>query len=300
MGGRLAGGGGLGGAGRGEPEEVVCGWVSEGVGRHACVGWQLCCGRRGGVVSKWSSAGVCRRGTMQGGYVCRIVRSSQKPSILYIYIGPRNMRRASMMDVTTRSPHHPCPAIPKPHKLTCSHPPHFTSSTGSVVPVAQTPQTADQTRQHSSSTMLLPTLIDLRRPAGKPLDPEDIFGSSLGGVFTDDLQNQHGDDPDTTIVYKNLRHGDVEFRAAEVDGEEQRRKMAHYLWNAGVLMAELVGGRPSPEAQSNAIDMFGIEGWRDGKWWVGSEEEGAWSVKGERVVELGAGALGRAREGTGP
>ena len=44
--------------------------------------------------------------------------------------------------------------------------------------------------------MLLPTLIDLRRPAGKALDPEDIFGSSLGGVFTDDLQNQHGDDPE--------------------------------------------------------------------------------------------------------
>lgn len=140
--------------------------------------------------------------------------------------------------------------------------------------------------------MLLPTLIDLRRPEGKPLDPEDIFGSSLGGVFTDDLQNQHGDDPDTTIVYKNLRLGDVEFRAAEVDGEEQRRKMAHYLWNAGVLMAELVGGRPSVEQQSNAIDVFGIEGWRDGNWWVDSEEEGVWSVKGERVVELGAGALG--------
>ena len=140
--------------------------------------------------------------------------------------------------------------------------------------------------------MLLPTLIDLRRPAGKALDPEDIFGSSLGGVFTDDLQNQHGDDPDTTIVYKSLRHGDVEFRAAEVDDEEQRRKMAHYLWNAGVLMAELVGGRPSAEQQSNAIDVFGIEGWRDGNWWVDSEEEGVWSVKGERVVELGAGALG--------
>lgn len=140
--------------------------------------------------------------------------------------------------------------------------------------------------------MLLPTLIDLRRPEGKPLDPEDIFGSSLGGVFTDDLQNQHGDDPDTTIVYKNLRFGDVEFRAAEVDCEEQRRKMAHYLWNAGVLMAELVGGRPSVEQQSNAIDVFGIEGWRDGNWWVDSEEEGVWSVKGERVVELGAGALG--------
>ena len=35
------------------------------------------------------------------------------------------MPRAPMMDVTTRSPHHPCPANPKPRKLTCSRPPHF-------------------------------------------------------------------------------------------------------------------------------------------------------------------------------
>ncbi|KAH6633705.1 putative methyltransferase-domain-containing protein [Boeremia exigua] len=111
--------------------------------------------------------------------------------------------------------------------------------------------------------MLLPTLIDLRRPAGRTLDPEDIFGSSLGGVFTDDLQNQHGDDPDTVIVYSNARHGALEFRTADIHGEEERRKMAHYLWNAGVLMAEL--------------------------WWVGREEERAWAVRGQRVIELGAG-----------
>lgn len=255
-------------------------------------GWVAAVLRKGGgeqVSECWS----LQTGTTRVGYVWRIVRPSLKPSNLYIYvcIGPRNISRAPMMDVTTMSPHHPCPAIPKPRKLTCSRPPHFTSS------VTQAPQVANPNRKHpshqqSSSAMLLPTLIDLRRPEGKPLDPEDIFGSSLGGVFTDDLQNQHGDDPDTTIVYKNLRLGDVEFRAAEVDGEEQRRKMAHYLWNAGVLMAELVGGRPSVEQQSNAIDVFGIEGWRDGNWWVDSEEEGVWSVKGERVVELGAGALG--------
>ena len=58
--------------------------------------------------------------------------------------------------------------------------------------------------------------------------------------------------------------------------------MAHYLWNAGVLMAELVGGRPEE----------GGAAWRDGEWWVGREEERAWAVRGQRVIELGAGALG--------
>ena len=139
--------------------------------------------------------------------------------------------------------------------------------------------------------MLLPTLIEVRQPEGKDLDPADIFGSSLGGVFTDDLQNQHGDDPDTVIVYKNARHGNLEFRTADINGEEERRKMAHYLWNAGVLMAELVGGRPCA-GQTAPKDGTVDEGWNNGEWWVGREEEQSWGIKGETVIELGAGALG--------
>jgi hypothetical protein len=224
---------------------------------------------------------------MQGGYVCKIVKLSQKLSIfIYLYWASEHAKRVD------DGRHHqvPTPPLPRHPQTSQAHlqpsAPHFTP-----LPNPQLRRNRIPNHQRSSPEMLLPTLIDLRRPVGKTLDPEDIFGSSLGGIFTDDLQNQHGDDPDTTIVYKNLRHGDVEFRAAEVDGEEQRRKMAHYLWNAGVLMAELVGGRPSAEQQSTVIDVFGIEGWRDGNWWVDSEEEEMWSVEGERVVELGAGAL---------
>lgn len=139
--------------------------------------------------------------------------------------------------------------------------------------------------------MLLPTLIDIRRPEGRDLDPEDIFGSSLGGVFTDDLQNQHGDDPETVIVYKNARHGNLEFRTADINGEEERRKMAHYLWNAGVLMAELVGGGLE-EGQIMPVDTNGNECWKSRGWWLEKEEEKLWSVKGESVIELGAGVLG--------
>jgi hypothetical protein len=128
----------------------------------------------------------------------------------------------------------------------------------------------------------LPSLITLRRPADAELSPEDIFSSSLGGIFTDDMQNQHGDgDEGTVIVYRNARFGDLEFRTADVSGEEQRRKFAHYLWNAGVLMGELVGGRG--EESGSAED-----GRRE--WWVDRDEEPGWSVEGHRVLELGAGA----------
>lgn len=134
--------------------------------------------------------------------------------------------------------------------------------------------------------MLLPSLISLRHPPSHVPTPEDIFGSTLGSIFTDDLQNQHGDDPDTIIVYKNAKYGDLELQTADVNGEEQRRKFAQYLWNAGVLMGELVGGRATEQDA-------GDEGWKDGEWWVASpEEEARWGVRGETVLELGAGALG--------
>lgn len=135
--------------------------------------------------------------------------------------------------------------------------------------------------------MLLPSLISLRHPVSHVPTPEDIFGSTLGSIFTDDLQNQHGDDPDTVIVYKNTKYGELELRTADVNGEEQRRKFAHYLWNAGVLMGELVGGRPTNQAIWDES-----EGSENGAWWVNADEEEKWSVRDETVLELGAGALG--------
>jgi hypothetical protein len=139
-----------------------------------------------------------------------------------------------------------------------------------------------------TAAMILPRLVSLRRPADTPLSPEDIFGSSLGGIFTDDLQNQHGDDPDTVILYRNAKYGELELRVADVNGEEQRRKFAHYLWNAGVMMGELVTGRGG----DNAKDIEEDEGWKDGEWWTDEAEEKQWSVAGQTVLELGAGGSG--------
>lgn len=105
-------------------------------------------------------------------------------------------------------------------------------------------------------------------------------------------------------MYKSRVYGEIELRTADVNGEEQRRKFAHYLWNAGVLMGEVVGGRPEKEDDKGERGVEGgkeggdkevegdeDDGWKNGEWWLSKEEESDWSVRGEKVLELGAGAL---------
>jgi nicotinamide N-methyltransferase len=118
-------------------------------------------------------------------------------------------------------------------------------------------------------------------------DPEDIFQSSLGLIFTDDLQNQHGD-PGTIVQYRSNGYGDLEFDVADPSGEVERTKFAHYLWNAGVLMGEVIGGEGK---NSRVVDeQWGVRRFKDGRtWWLREEEADAWKVNGEKVLELGAG-----------
>lgn len=124
----------------------------------------------------------------------------------------------------------------------------------------------------------------------------------MGTIFTDDCRNQHGDDPDTVILYQSKRFGELELTVADPSGEVERRKFAHYLWNAGVLMGELVGGRVQEkdgEGRDSGVwvreaeeDEDGNEdgsAWGSQRWWVSEEEEKLWRVNGETVLELGAG-----------
>lgn len=97
-------------------------------------------------------------------------------------------------------------------------------------------------------------------PPDKDDEPEDIFAAAPGLIFSDDLRNHHGD-PDSVIVYKNPRLADIELRTADPTDEDERQLFSHYLWNAGIKMANLI---------SKTDDL-------------------RWSVEGERVLELGAG-----------
>jgi nicotinamide N-methyltransferase len=136
--------------------------------------------------------------------------------------------------------------------------------------------------------MFLPSLISYRRPTDHVESPEDFLSSSLSSLFTDDVRNQHGDGPDTTIVYHSRKFGDIELRTADVSGRELTDKFAHCLWNAGILMTELVGGKPGDENASRDLDCEEGDG-GNREWWVPEDEEELWGVKGETVLELGAG-----------
>ncbi|KAL1297070.1 hypothetical protein AAFC00_004657 [Neodothiora populina] len=96
--------------------------------------------------------------------------------------------------------------------------------------------------------------------------PEDIFASAPGFLFTDDLQNLHGS-PGDIIIYKSKPFGEIALTTCDPAKEDERTLFSHYLWNAGVLMAERVSGQRL----------------------LSDAERSEWSLKDHRVLELGAG-----------
>ena len=120
----------------------------------------------------------------------------------------------------------------------------------------------------SGNIRMLSSLIGLPVPTD-PDSTEDIFSSALSTIFPDDLLNQHGD-PGSSVIYKSKAFGDLELRLVDPRGEDARMLFAQYVWNSGILMAELIGGGT---ADGHAMKARG----------------GSWSVMGETVMELGTG-----------
>jgi EEF1A N-terminal glycine/lysine methyltransferase len=114
----------------------------------------------------------------------------------------------------------------------------------------------------------MPNLTSLIQVIPPDIDetPEDIFASAPGLIFTDDLRTHYGD-PGATIIFKSSRFGSIELKTTDPESEDERKRFGHYLWNAGLKMAELI---------SNAdIDC----------------EDKKWSVRGRMVLDLGAGGI---------
>ncbi|KAG8534084.1 uncharacterized protein KY384_000927 [Bacidia gigantensis] len=95
---------------------------------------------------------------------------------------------------------------------------------------------------------------------------EDIFSDGLDTLFPDSLSNLHGD-PGSSVVYASSSFGNIQLELAKSDEKADRLLFAHYLWNASLLLAELLG-------QAKGDDV---------------KEDRPWDVRGERVLELGAG-----------
>lgn len=102
----------------------------------------------------------------------------------------------------------------------------------------------------------------IRHSGPETNEPEDYLSSSLGVIFPDDITNQHGD-RESSVIYLSPSHGSLELTLADPEGEDSRKLFSHFLWNAGVQLAEFI----------EEGDGLGRN----------------WSVKGERVLELGAG-----------
>ncbi|KAK4127457.1 hypothetical protein N657DRAFT_641453 [Parathielavia appendiculata] len=110
-------------------------------------------------------------------------------------------------------------------------------------------------------------------------DPEDFFAASLGVIFPDDVTNQHGD-ADHGLLYTSphLPRG-IPLALAEVKSEDDRRLFSHYLWNASLLLAELIeAGTLGLTTTPTTPRDKGI-----------APPVGEFDVSGLKTIELGAG-----------
>lgn len=123
---------------------------------------------------------------------------------------------------------------------------------------------------------MLPSRVSVPVPPNP--ETEDIFSSALSLTFTDDTQNSHGT-PGQSVSYASPKYGEIKLGIPQYPGVEEGRKLfAHYLWNAGVVVADAV------EKASNDTTSEEILGDRKVTW-----DQSFWDVRNTNVLELGAG-----------
>ena len=108
-------------------------------------------------------------------------------------------------------------------------------------------------------------------------EPEDIFQSSLGALFLHDTQTSHGS-PGDNLTYHSPHCGHIEIRLPIHPGRAggERHLFAHYLWNAAVLVAHKI--EEASHGYQRMIDSESTD-----------SNQCFWNVRGEKVLELGAG-----------
>lgn len=109
----------------------------------------------------------------------------------------------------------------------------------------------------------------------EPSGPEDYLGTALGIIFTDDVENQHGGDTEHPLSYASPHlPRPLLIELADPERKDDRRLFSHFLWNASLLLAELV------EADSLGVPLEQPRR---------ATAEVSFDVRGLATLELGAG-----------
>ena len=69
--------------------------------------------------------------------------------------------------------------------------------------------------------------------------PKDVLTSCVGLLHPNETRNLHGD-AGSSVTYKSSKFGNIELRLGGPQSESGRKLFAQYLWNSGVLLAELI------------------------------------------------------------
>ncbi|KAL5598973.1 hypothetical protein BROUX41_003708 [Berkeleyomyces rouxiae] len=123
---------------------------------------------------------------------------------------------------------------------------------------------------------------------GPESEVEDLFASSLGVIFPDDITNQHGDNSHGLSYTSPFLPKPLTIALNNPQGDHNRRLFSHYLWNASLLLAEYIERDSLPvaaeqHAQEQARAAPPAETARLGV------PAGHFDVRGQRTLEVGAG-----------
>lgn len=104
----------------------------------------------------------------------------------------------------------------------------------------------------------------LKPPSATSDSPEDILSDSLANLYPDDLPDHHGS-PGSYLIYTSpaFPSHDLELHLSDYAGGTERELFAYHVWNASLMLSQCI---------EDDVDVGG-----------------RFSVKGEGVIELGAG-----------
>lgn len=95
-------------------------------------------------------------------------------------------------------------------------------------------------------------------------EPEDLLFSSLATIFPDDAPNLHGDSHSSILYTSPYLPLPLHLRLADPSADEDRKLFSHYLWNAALLLAELLEGAAlkdgNQEGKKGRASLFDVRG----------------------------------------